>query len=269
MKLENLCKGVVIDDRFKLEKLLGSGSYGHVWKARVMNQEESGLPEVVAIKVFKFSDSSDRFLFREAQTAKNFDHDRLVKVFGTERIEGLPIMWMEYIPGDSLQKLVGDAHTPSPFPLEQVLDWLAGLAEGLAHMHMQDPPVSHGDLKLDNIIVDPNRGVCLLDFGQSRQIRDLFVDTNGNGAHPYLAPEILGREVGGEARRYASSDIYAAGVIAYRILTGRFPRSTMPEVFTQVPFQAPRALIASAVYRSRPPPYPCLWFGLRASAHVP
>ena len=240
MKMEDLCRGVVIDGRFKLAELLGSGSYGHVWRAEVVKDETGELPSEVALKVFKLQDSSDRFLFKEAATAKQFDHDRLVRVYGTGRIEGLPLMWMEFVPGSSLQKLLGDSHTPSPFPLDQVLEWLAGLAEGLALMHMKK--VSHGDLKLDNVIVHPNRGVCLVDFGQSRQIRDIFVDTNGNGAHPYLAPEVLGREVGGEGKRYASSDIYAAGVIAYRILTGRFPRSTMPEVFNQVPFPKPRTL---------------------------
>jgi len=240
MKMEDLCRGVIIDGRFKLAELLGSGSFGHVWRAEVVKDESGELPPEVALKIFVLHDSSDKFLFREAKTAKQFDHNRLVKIYGTERIEGLPLMWMEFVPGPSLQKMLGDSHTPSPFPLDQVLEWLAGLAEGLAHMHMQK--VSHGDLKLDNVIVDPNRGVCLVDFGQSREIKDIFVDTNGNGAHPYLAPEILGREVGGEGKRYASSDIYAAGVIAYRILTGRFPRSTMPEVFNQVPYPNPCSL---------------------------
>lgn len=245
MKIADISRGVILGGRFKLVDFLGDGSFGYVWKAEVIDYEAIKLPPVVAIKIFKQSESGDKFLFREAQTAEKFDHSRLVKIFDAKRIDGLPIMWMEYVPGESLHRLIGDSRSPMPASLNTVLDWLKGIAEGLAHMHMQQPPVGHGDLKLDNVIVDPDKGVRLVDFGQSKQLPEKFVDTDGNGAFPYLAPELMDKSEGGEGKRCAASDIYAAGVIAYRILTGRFPRSSWSEYVRQVPFPRARELNAS------------------------
>jgi len=111
--------------------------------------------------------------------------------------------------------------------------------EGLAYLHIQDPPVVHGDLKTDNVLLDPDGGARLLDFGQTRPVEDRFIATDGTGALPYMAPETLGTSVDGQGRRYVSSDIYACGVIAYRILTGRFPRRTLAEIMNLSPFPRP------------------------------
>src|SRR5262249_53634563 len=74
----------------------------------------------------------------------------------------------------------------------------------------------------------------------SRPIENRFVDTDGVGAWPYLAPEVIGRSIDGRGKRGVPSDIYAFGVIAYRFLTGRFPRRTMTESLHLTPF--PRAI---------------------------
>ncbi|MDM4018174.1 protein kinase domain-containing protein [Roseiconus lacunae] len=243
MKLADISRGVVLGERFRLVDFLGDGSNGYVWKADVIDHEAHDLPQVVAIKIFKNYHSGDKFLFREADTARNFDHERLAKVFDAKRIDGLPIMWMEFVPGESLHAILGDVKTPLPVSLETVLEWLKGIAEALAQMHLQE--IGHGDLKLDNVIVDPDRGIRLIDFGQSRPLPERFVDTNGHGAFPFLAPEVMSKEDGGRGKRCVQSDIYAAGVIAYRILTGRFPRSTLSEFFNQVPFPPARELNSS------------------------
>jgi hypothetical protein len=106
------------------------------------------------------------------------------------------------------------------------------------YLHVQDPPCVHGDLKLDNVLLG-NGGAHLVDFGQSRTIEDRFVETDGIGAWPYLAPEVMGRSTDGRGQRYVSSDIYAFGVIAYRFLTGRFPRRTISEAINLSPFPRP------------------------------
>ena len=65
------------------------------------------------------------------------------------------MMWMEYVPGQTLHQILGDDDSPQPMSLDQVLKWLHEIAEGLAYMHMQDPPCIHGDLKLDNVLIRP------------------------------------------------------------------------------------------------------------------
>lgn len=240
MKLADISRGVVLGDRFRLVDILGRGSYGDVWLADVIRDDKGELPRQVAIKIFQMQDSANRLLFREAQHSRQFDHERLIRVYDAERIDGLAMMWMEYVPGQTLHQILGDDDSPQPTSLDQVLKWLNEIAEGLAYMHMQDPPCIHGDLKLDNVLIDPELGARLADFGQSRPIENRFVDTDGVGAWPYLAPEVIGRSIEGRGKRGVPSDIYAFGVIAYRFLTGRFPRRTMTESLHVTPF--PRAI---------------------------
>lgn len=241
MKLCDLSKGVVIGGKFRLVDILGRGSYGTVWLADVIKDESGELPSQVAIKIFHHQDSGNRFLFREAQHAKDLTEcDRLVRVFDAARVDGLAMMWMEYIQGQTLLQILGDDTRPEPFQLSPVLSWLSDIAEGLAYMHRQEPARIHGDLKLDNAIVDSDSRVRLADFGQSRPMEHRFIDTDGTGAWPFLAPEVVDRTIDGHGRRFVASDIYAFGVIAYRFVTGRFPRRTMHEAYSMTPF--PRAI---------------------------
>lgn len=242
MKLADISRGVVLGGRFRLVDLLGDGSFGYVWKAEVVANESGDLPQFVAVKIFKNVQSGNKYLFREAQLAQQFACDRLVKVYGCERIDGLPMMWMEFVEGESLYNILGTSDAPTPYPQAEVLGWLRDLAEALAHMHTANPPIGHGDLKLDNILIHPEHGAKLIDFGLSKPLEAKFVDTNGNGAYPYWAPEIIGRGETDPGKRCIASDIYAAGVIAYRILTGRFPRSSWSDCLRQVPFPRARDL---------------------------
>lgn len=245
MKLADISRGVVLGGRFRLVDLLGDGSFGYVWKAEVVQDASGELPKYVALKIFKNVQSGNKLLFREALLAQQFACDRLVRVFGCDRLDGLPMMWMEYVEGQSLYRILGTSDAPTPYPQREVLGWLRDLAEALAHMHAADPPIGHGDLKLDNILIHPNEGAKLIDFGLSKPLEAKFVDTNGNGAYPYWAPEIVGKGETDPGKRCIASDIYAAGVIAYRILTGRFPRSTWSECLQQVPFPRARDLNSS------------------------
>lgn len=237
MKLADLSAGVVIGDKFRLDAILGRGSYGDVWLADVVKDDR--LPPKVALKVYHHQERATRKLLDEAKQALNFRHDRLVQVFGADRIDGLVVMWMEYVPGETLLQRLGDEEQPRPVSLEEVLQWLHDIAEALAYLHADDPPLVHSDLKLDNVILEKGERARLVDFGQSRTIEDRFVETAGAGAWPYLAPEILATGTESQGKRFVSSDIFAFGVIAYRLLTGRFPRRTLSEVMHVIPFPRP------------------------------
>ena len=244
MRVADLANGVVIGERFRLVRLLGRGSFGDVWLAD--NLADADLPTQVALKVYlqKHQNRALKVLLEEADVAAGFEHDRLVRVYGAERIDGLVVMWMEFVEGPTLLARLGPEEAPRPVSLTDTLAWLRDIAEGLAYLHAQDPPRVHGDLKLDNVMLPPD-GARLLDFGQSRVVEERFVATDGTGCLPYMAPETLGQGTQGEGRRYVTSDIYACGVIAYRFLTGRFPRRTVAEVMNLVPFPRPLELNAS------------------------
>jgi len=170
MKLADISRGVVLGGRFRLVDLLGDGSFGYVWKAEVIADETGELPQFVALKIFKNVHSGNKLLFREAQLAQQFECNRLVKVFDCERIDGLPMMWMEFVEGQSLYNILGTSDAPTPYSQREVLGWLRDLAEALAHMHAADPPIGHGDLKLDNILIHPDEGAKLIDFGLSKPL---------------------------------------------------------------------------------------------------
>lgn len=239
MRVAELANGVVLGERFRLVRLLGRGSYSDVWLADSLGGPQ--LPPRVALKVYLQGQQNRalRVLLEEATIAQGFDHDRLVRVFGAERVDGLVVMWMEFVDGPSLLQRLGNEDDPRPIALDEALGWLRDIAEGLAYLHLQSPPVVHGDLKLDNVMLESGSAVRLLDFGQTRTIEDRFVATDGTGALPYMAPEILGMGGGDGGRRCVASDIYACGVIAYRLLTGRFPRRTLAEVMNLAPFLRP------------------------------
>jgi tetratricopeptide (TPR) repeat protein len=237
MKLENLAAGVVVDGKYRLETILGRGSYGDVWKARVVGGQ--GLPECVAIKFFTNQDRALKIYLDEADRIRALEHPRIVKVYESGRIDGLALIVMEYIPGGTLLDRLGEADDPKPVSLEEALKWAHEIAELLAYLHDLQPAVMHSDLKLDNLLVDLNGNVHLIDFGQSRRAEKLFVETAGVGAFPYMAPELLGREGDRSGRRCLQSDIYAFGVILYRMLTGHFPRATVMDVHRVVPIRRP------------------------------
>ncbi|MBT2989951.1 MAG: protein kinase [Candidatus Thiodiazotropha sp. (ex Ctena orbiculata)] len=240
--MADLTAGIVIGERFRLVRILGRGSYGDVWLADVVDDPD--LPGQVALKIYQQpqQNRATRVLLKEAEIALDFEHERLVRVYGAKRIDGIVIMWMEFVDGDSLLVRLGEEETPRPVSLDEILSWLRNIAEGLAYLHIQDPPKVHGDLKLDNVLLDKASGARLVDFGQTRAIEEQFVLTDGAGALSYLAPEIIGKGIEGEGKRYVSSDIYSFGVIAYRMLTGRFPRRTVHEVINLTPFPRPAEL---------------------------
>jgi tetratricopeptide (TPR) repeat protein len=237
VKMENLAAGVVLGGRFQLETILGRGSYGDVWKARVI--DGSDFPPVVALKFFTNQDRALRVYLDEAERVKQFKHPHIVRVFEAGRVDGLALLCMEYVPVGTLLERLGEMEAPNPVSLEEALTWAYDIAEVLAYLHDWQPAFMHCDLKLDNLLLSPEGNVRLIDFGQSKTLDRLFVETAGVGAYPYMAPELLGSERDPRGRRYLQSDVYAFGVILYRMLTGRFPRPTLTEVHNLVPIRRP------------------------------
>ena len=184
MKVVDLAAGVQLGGRFRLNRILGRGSYGDVWLAETLDQDD--LPPQVALKIYQQAQQNraTQVLLKEANTALRFDDPHLVRVYGAERVDGLVVMWMEYVPGDTLLERLGTTDAPRPVSLDEALVWLRDIADGLAYLHAQDPPCVHGDLKLDNVLLDPNGMARLVDFGQSRYIEDRFVATDGTGGLP-------------------------------------------------------------------------------------
>ncbi len=219
--------GTVINDRYKIIKLVGTGGMGSVYLA-----EHEILRKKVAIKILHYEqskrkDTVERFK-REAIAASNIGQDNIVDVtdFGYTE-EGNAYFVMEYVEGRSLADIMKEQRV---LPLEFAVSVAAQIAVALYSAHGKG--IIHRDLKPENILLTTKEGnypfVKIVDFGISKILQDdvkpderLRTLTKSGaifGTPEYMSPE----QAAGESVEPAS-DIYSLGVIMYEMLTGRLP----------------------------------------------
>ena len=213
----------LLDGKYRLGRLIGEGGMGAVYEA-----EHEGLRAKVAVKLLSEHGSLDqksvaRFR-REARAMGAIRHENVVSVMDTGTDEdGIPFLVMELLEGESLAAMLRRERQLSP----GLSCWIASqIMAGLGAAHAQG--VVHRDLKPGNIFIarqsDGTHKVKVLDFGISKLGGDsatLNVTAEGAlvGTPNFMAPE----QITGEAPLDARVDIYAVGVLIYRMVTGRLP----------------------------------------------
>ncbi|MFN0077324.1 MAG: protein kinase domain-containing protein [Prosthecobacter sp.] len=201
---------------YRIERELGRGGMGAVYAAE---QLESG--RRVALKVLSHQlDSADaraRFL-REGRLAASINHPNSVYVFGTEEIEGTPVIAMELIAGGTLQdRIQHGGALPVGVAVDAALQIIAGLEAA------QAIGILHRDIKPANCFTDLDGSVKVGDFGLSistagRGESHLTLDGTFLGTPAFCSPEQLrGDELN------VRSDMYSVGVTLFYLLTGRTP----------------------------------------------
>lgn len=228
---------VIISGRYILERRLGNGGMGIVFKAK-----HKFLKSLFAIKIILPSlvEQDKNLLTRfkqEAVLAASIDHPNVVRVtdFGVED-EMMPYLVMEYVDGTPLSDFL---HSDKPLSLKETLEFFQPIARGVAEAHRQG--IVHRDLKPQNIMVQKNmplkKGVKVLDFGlakiKSTESFGSFVQTQSNnilGSPPYMSPEQWEND-----NVDHRADIYGLGVILYQMLTGNLPfqADSIPSVMYQ------------------------------------
>ena len=203
--------------RFRIVRPLGQGGMGQVFEA---DDIDSGRRVALKILARPASSQTERSRFlREGRLAASINHPNSVYVFGTEEIEGLPVIAMELVPeGTLLERVVRDGPLAPDEALRAILQVVAGLEA--AH----EAGVLHRDVKPSNCFLDGRGGVKVGDFGLSvpshgrEDETQLTVAGTFLGTPAYASPEQL--------RGHAldvRSDIYAVGATLYYLLTGRPP----------------------------------------------
>ncbi|HZF51822.1 MAG TPA: serine/threonine-protein kinase [Polyangiaceae bacterium] len=221
-----LSEGATLD-RYRIEVELGSGGMGRVYRAF-----DTRLHRRVALKVLLAPglDGEERTaavgrLIREARAAAALNHPNVVAVFDAGEAAGTPYIVMEYVPGTSLVRAIGDRSAL----WEERLRWLVDVARALGAAHHAG--LVHRDIKPANVIVRDDGTVKVLDFGIAHiHMPDLarLLTTTGDGlasSDPkivgtpmYMAPEHLrGDQIDGRA------DQFSWGVLAYELLSGQLP----------------------------------------------
>lgn len=200
--------------RCLLESRIGTGSMGVVWRAW-----HTTLCIPVAVKVLHESpdpreNARRRECFRlEAQIAARASHPNLVRVLDFGEEYGQAYLVMELVQGDTLQTWL---QREAVFGEKAALKLVGHICIGLAGLHHLG--VVHRDIKPSNILIDPGNSVKISDLGLAREMTsDLHSELAGT-PH-FMAPECLETGTPFDPR----SDIYAVGVILYRLLLGRIP----------------------------------------------
>ena len=200
---------------YVIEERLGAGGFGEVFRA-----VERSPRRLVALKFVRSELASDPVFVerfeREVNAMADVEHPNVVPIYAYKLEPGLQYFAMRYVAGGSLDALL-DERRPS---LEDVLDVLAGVAEGLDHCHARG--IVHRDLKPANVLVDAESGRGLLtDFGiaLAQDFSTLTGPGNLLGTPLYMAPETV---MGGRAT--PASDLWALGAMAYRVATDTLPR---------------------------------------------
>jgi eukaryotic-like serine/threonine-protein kinase len=199
----------VLGSRYRLERQLSSTQMAEVWLAH-----DPVLERRVVVKLLAPEADRQRFE-REARAVAALAHPNIVQLYDYGNEGGRPYMVLEYVPGGTLtDRLLDGEHLPDA----QTRAIATGIAAGLAQAHTQG--VVHRDLKPGNVLFDAEDRAKIADFGIARVhgIDTLTEDGTILGTAAYMSPE----QVAGEPTT-AASDVYAFGILLYRMLTGRLP----------------------------------------------
>jgi len=237
--------GTTLDGRYRIERFLARGGMATVYEATDLR-----LDRVVALKVMHpHLAQDDAFVARfqrEARAAARLTHGHVVGVFDQGFDGDHAYLAMEYVPGRTLRDVMRDFGPLSP---EQALVLLDPVLEALAAAHAAG--FVHRDIKPENVLISDDGRVKVADFGLARAMETSEQSiTHGViiGTVAYLSPEQVER---GEAD--GRSDIYAAGILLYEMITGALPHageSPLSVAYQHVNNDVPAP---STVHRGIPP----------------
>ena len=208
-------QGEVIADRFRVVRLLAAGGEGQVVLARDLQLD---LDVVIKIRRIVSADDLGRLRREAGMLMRIVAHPGLPMV-RSDLIDGdRYCLISDHVDGTDLRVRV-DAQ-PSGLPLPTVLGLVEQLAGTLDHLHRHRPPVVHGDVKPENLILADDGRLVLVDFGAAMRVGE---EGERLGTPGFSAPEVLA----GEALTPAA-DVYSLSALVVYLLTGTVPRLGAP-----------------------------------------
>jgi serine/threonine-protein kinase Stk1 len=217
----------VLAGRYRIERLLGAGGMGTVYRARDLVREQMGAPDAsIALKllsdVFAESPDANSLLYSEFAMTQHLRHPGVVQVFdfNVDPDSQRAFITMELMRGLPLDRLL--CERPLGLPWSELRDIAIELLDALAHAHGRG--VLHGDLKPSNVMLADN-GVRLFDFGLGQTVEGVLPglpklrrETLNAWTPAYAAPELL--EGGPLSTR---TDVYAVACLLYELASGKHP----------------------------------------------
>ncbi len=233
---------------YRIECELGKGGMGVVYRAHDDRLRRDVALKVLPSEIASHAERRARVL-AEARAAAALNHPGITTIYEVGEEDGQVFIVMELVSGKTLRALSSEG----PVEPRALARLGAEVAEALAAAHAQG--VVHGDIKPENIIMQPDGRVKLLDFGIARQMAaETLTLTRSLSAHPwlpdsqiagtlaYMAPEVLCGQL-----TDARADLFSLGVVLYELAARRrpFPGPTTTALTAQILNEAPPALNAT------------------------
>ncbi len=215
---------------FKIEKLLGKGGMGVVYRALDVRLDRPVALKVLRADLTANADRRRRFL-REAKAASAVTHPAIAQIYDVDEVQGTTFIAMEFVEGKTVSKLIDKRELDLIGSVEIALQ----VAEGLSKAH--EANIVHRDIKSDNIMVTRDGHAKLLDFGLAKLLDPVSADEESDiqgmketetyshtqpgtvmGTAAYMSPE--------QARGLPvnqASDVFSMGVVLYEMVTGELP----------------------------------------------
>jgi eukaryotic-like serine/threonine-protein kinase len=214
--LSRLQAGQLLDGRYRVGSWIARGGMATVYLGT-----DTKLDRTVALKIAHAELAHDPDFVRrftgEARSVARLSSPNVVGVYDQGSHGGLPYLVMEYVPGHTLRELMRARGRLEP---REALDIISGVLAGLAAAH--EAGIVHRDVKPENVLLGAGNVIKVADFGLARAASRASHTQTGMliGTAAYLAPEQVARSVSD-----SRTDVYAAGVMLFEMLTGVQPHT--------------------------------------------
>ena len=209
--------GQRIEERYRIVRKIAEGGMATVYEAM---DERLSRPVAIKIMHVQLAQGPHREQFqerfrREARSAAAIANPHIVQVYDTGEFNGLDYLVMEYVHGVNLRR---EMNAEGTFSVRETLRIVGEILDGLSAAHRAG--VVHRDIKPENILINDRGHVQITDFGLAKAASQATLSSTGMllGTAAYLAPEMIEHN-----RATAQGDLYAVGIIAWEMLTGRVP----------------------------------------------
>ncbi len=219
--IETVPSGTILNGRYRVERALGSGGFGHVYLA-----VELATQQQYAIKEYLVTGPTGQEQRRhEANVLSQVHHPNIPAFHDAFSERGRYYVVLNYIEGNDLTDIIRSANRRNEaVPMARIMGWILAVCDAVSFLHSQHPPVIHRDIKPDNIRITPNGIAVLVDLGNAKATADgartLFFIRH-QGTPGYAPPEQYPGGSGTDAR----SDVYALGGTLFFALTTHEPPS--------------------------------------------
>ncbi|HVP54798.1 MAG TPA: tetratricopeptide repeat protein [Candidatus Eisenbacteria bacterium] len=236
--------GTVLGGRYEIQKLLGMGGMGAVYKARDIEVDRT-----VGLKVIRPDLAGNPAILarfkQELVLARQVTHRNIIRIYDLNEAEGVKFITMEFVEGEDLRTILT---REGKVPPKESINILRQACAGLQAAHHEG--VIHRDLKPSNIMRDASGRVVIMDFGLAKTVHSEGMTQTGMmiGTMEYMSPEqAMGSELD------ARSDIFTMGLIFYELLTGNIPFRAESAIASLVKRTQERAVPLSDVDPTIPP----------------